>query len=163
MTDAAAVNIDRMPAHAAEQISSLMNEVIQSLPYYNERARREETAKYTASHLVSYVSDDPDAVLVAWQEATPIGFCVSRYDDGVVWLSWFGVAASARGLGVGTRMVRALLQTLASRGAHKLWCDTRTDNKGSQIVLERMGFARIARLDNHWYGQDFFLWEKYPD
>ena len=163
MPEATTVTIRRMTTDASPALSSLIAEVIEALPYYNERARREEIAKYSAHSLAEYAREDPDAILVAWQDTTPVGFCISRYDDGVVWLSWFGVAASARGLGVGTKLLAALMSTLRSRNAHKLWCDTRTDNVGSQKLLERLGFVRITRLTNHWYGQDFFLWEKYPD
>lgn len=148
--------------HDIEAVAALIKVTIESLGYYNERARRAELAKYSADGLRALVAEDPQAVLVACDGSRPIGFCVSRYDDGTVWLSWFGTDARARGRGVGASLLAALAKTLPSRHAHKVWCDTRVDNTQSQSVLARAGFRRIATLTNHWYGQDFFLWEWYP-
>jgi ribosomal protein S18 acetylase RimI-like enzyme len=148
--------------HEVDALAGLMRDTIEPLAYYNERARRAELARYAAEGLHSLVAADPQAVLVARDGSGLIGFCVSRFDDGTIWLSWFGTAARARGRGVGTSLLAALATTLSSRQAHKIWCDSRVDNKESRSVLERAGFRRIATLTNHWYGQDYFLWEWYP-
>jgi ribosomal protein S18 acetylase RimI-like enzyme len=148
--------------HEVDALVALMRDTIQPLGCYNERARRAELAKYTADGLRSLFAEDPQAVLVARDRSGLIGFCVSRYDDGTVWLSWFGTVSRARGRGVGASLLAALATTLPSRHAHKIWCDTRTDNVQSQSVLARAGFRRIATLANHWYEQDYYLWEWYP-
>lgn len=145
-----------------DAVATLMRDTIRPLACYNELARRAELAKYTADGLRSLVAGDPQAVLVARDGTGLIGFCVSRYDDGTIWLSWFGTAARARGQGVGTSLLAALASTLLSRHAHKIWCDSRVDNAESNSVLGRAGFRRIATLTNHWYGQDYYLWEWYP-
>ena len=148
--------------HEMEALAALMHDTIQPLVYYNARARRAELAKYTATGLRSLVAEDPQAVLVARDRSGVIGFCVSRFDDGTVWLSWFGTETRARGRGVGAALLAALAQTLPRRHAHKIWCDSRVDNTPSKSVLTRAGFRRIATLTNHWYGQDYYLWEWYP-
>ena len=148
--------------HEIDALVTLMRDTIQPLAYYNERARRAELAKYTTDGLRSLVAEDPQAVLVARDSSGLLGFRVSRFDDGTIWLSWFGTAARARGGGIGASLLAALANTLPSRQAHKIWCDSRVDNKESKSVLERAGFRRIATLTNHWYGQDFFLWEWLP-
>lgn len=148
--------------HEVDALVTLMRDTIQPLTYYNARARRAELAKYTAAGLRALLAEDPQAVLVAHEDAGLVGFCVSRFDDGTVWLSWFGTTARARGRGVGASLLAALAATLPSRHAHKIWCDSRTDNVESRSVLERAGFRRIATLTNHWFGQDFFLWEWVP-
>jgi ribosomal protein S18 acetylase RimI-like enzyme len=148
--------------HDVDAVAALMRDTIQPLACYNERARRAELARYTADGLRSLVAEDPQAVLVARDGSALIGFCVSRFDDGTIWLSWFGTAARARGRGVGSSLLAALAKTLPSRHAHKIWCDSRVDNTESRSVLERAGFRRIATLSNHWYGQDYFLWEWNP-
>jgi ribosomal protein S18 acetylase RimI-like enzyme len=154
--------IGAVAEHEIEAVASLMRGTIQPLAYYNEQARRVELAKYTADTLRSLIADDPQAVLVARDGAELIGFCVSRFDDGTVWLDWFGTDVRARSRGVGASLLVALTKTLPSRNAHKIWCDSRTDNATSKSVLERAGYRRIATLTNHWYGQDYFLWEWYP-
>ena len=137
-----------------------MVEVISTLGYYNERARKEEIAKYTSPKLEDLAADDPDAVFVAYAHEEPIGFCISRYDDGLIWLSWFGVKNGHRRVGVGTALLRAMIGTVRRRQCHKVWCDSRTSNKESEIVLGQAGFRKICEVKNHWYGQDFFLWER---
>ena len=145
-----------------DALVALMQATIQPLAYYNDRARRAELAKYSADGLRALVAEDPQAVLVARNRNGLIGFCVSRYDDGTIWLSWFGTDARARGRGVGASLLAALAKTLPSRHAHKVWCDSRVYNTQSQSVLARAGFRRTATLTNHWYGQDYYLWEWYP-
>ena len=157
--------------HEIDALAALMRATIEPLTYYNDQARRSEIAKYDAAALRALAAGDPQAVLVArdntrdntrddtGDDTDIIGFCVSRYDDGTIWLSWFGTATRARGRGVGAALLAALAQTLPSRNAHKIWCDSRTDNTESRSALERAGFRRIATLTNHWFGQDYFLWE----
>jgi ribosomal protein S18 acetylase RimI-like enzyme len=148
--------------HEVDALVALMRDTIQPLSCYNARARRAELAKYSVDGLRSLMAEDPQAVLVARDGAGLIGFCVSRHDDGTIWLSWFGTASRARGRGVGASLLTALAKTLPSRHAHKIWCDSRVDNTQSQSVLERAGFHRITTLTNHWYEQDYYLWEWYP-
>ncbi len=139
-----------------------MRETIERLDIYSERAKHAEFAKYTPDAIRALAAEDPHAVIVARDDEGLTGFCLSRFDDGTVWLSWFGTAARARGRGIGTALLAALAGTLPARRAHKIWCDSRTDNLKSKSVLERAGYQRIATLANHWYGQDYYLWEVYP-
>lgn len=148
--------------HEIDALAALMRDTIQPLAYYNDRAIRAELGKYTADRLRSLIAEDPHAILVARDISGLVGFCVSRFDDGTIWLSWFGTASRARGRGIGGALLASLAGTLPARHAHKIWCDSRTDNKESKSVLERAGYRRIATLSNHWYGQDYFLWEFYP-
>jgi ribosomal protein S18 acetylase RimI-like enzyme len=156
------IAVSPMHADEAATVASLMRSVIEPLGYYNDRARAEELAKYTPDALRAAAEEEHFAVLVARDDDRIVGFCVSRYDDALVWLSWFGAHPDWRGRGVGRSLLASLGSTLAARNAHKVWCDTRTDNLLSQAVLSRFGFTKLAELRNHWYGQDFLLWEWYP-
>jgi ribosomal protein S18 acetylase RimI-like enzyme len=156
------VVIEPVEEHEIDALVTLMRDTIEPLAYYNERAIHAELSNYTAENLRALVAGDPHAVLVARDSTGLTGFCVSRFDNGTVWLSWFGTAARARGRGIGASLLAALASTLPLRNAHKIWCDSRTDNKKSRSVLERAGYKRITTLVNHWYGQDYFLWEYYP-
>jgi ribosomal protein S18 acetylase RimI-like enzyme len=155
-------SIGPIAEHEIDALAALMRETIEPLSYYNDRAIRAELTKFTSATLRALAADDPYALIVARDSEGLTGFCVSRFDDGTIWLSWFGTALRARGGGVGASLLAALAATLPSRDAHKIWCDSRTDNKESKSVLERAGYSRITTLVNHWYGQDYFLWEFYP-
>ena len=148
--------------HEIGTLAGLMREVIEPLAYYNETARRAEIAKYQPAALLAMIAEDPQSVLVARDADGLTGFCLSGYDDATIWLYWFGVAQRARGRALGSALIAALGATLPSRGAHKVWCDTRTDNKESISVLERAGFRCVATLANHWHNQDYHIWEWYP-
>ena len=148
--------------HEIDSLAVLMRDTIQALTCYNARAMRAELEKYNAAGLRTMVAADPQAVLVARDDSGLIGFCVSRFDDGTIWLSWFGTASRARGHGVGASLLAALAKTLPTRNAHKIWCDSRVDNVESKAALERAGYRRIVTLTNHWYEQDYFLWEWIP-
>ena len=158
MSELGPVDADEIDALAA-----LMRDTIEPLGYYNARARRAELDKYTAARLRALVADDPDAALVARDDSGLLGFCVSRFDDGTIWLSWFGTAPRARRRGIGGALLTALAATLPARDAHKIWCDSRVDNVESCAALERAGYRRIATLTNHWFGQDYYLWEWTPE
>jgi len=138
-----------------------MAEVISETDYYSPEARRSEISKYTASKLLDLIQADAKSVLVATNSGGPVGFCISTYDDGLIWLSWFGVAKSERSRHIGSQLLNAAIGQVASRGCHKIWCDSRTSNLESRSVLLRAGFREICRLEKHWYGHDFSLWEKF--
>jgi ribosomal-protein-alanine N-acetyltransferase len=148
--------------HEVDALASLIRHTILAIPYYNDEAKASEIGKFNAYGLRELIAGDPLAVLVARDATALTGFCISRYDDGPVWLTWFGTAAHARGRGVGAALLNALAESLPSRGAHKIWCDSRTDNAESISVLERFGFKRIATIPNHWHHQDYYLWEWNP-
>ena len=149
-----------MKRSEAAAVSHLILTVISQLEYYNARARREELAKYTEAELLRMQSEDSDSVLVAHMGDGLAGFCLSLYDDGVIWLAWFGVECQWREKGIGTALLAALECTVRGRRCHKMWCDTRTVNLKSQKTLKKAGFKRICELERHWYGQDFYLWQK---
>ena len=108
------------------------------------------------------IAADVDSVLVATVNTQIVGFCFSNIDDGLIWLSWFGVRPEYRRHGIGTALLNALDARAKRAGAHKVWCDCRTDNVASRATLADSGYREICTLVNHWYGQDFLLWEHWP-
>lgn len=154
--------ICRMEYGEAEQLSAVFALVVKGLPYYNEAAVRSELNKYSPSMLCSSISHDPDSVLVAKERGEILGFCLSHYDDGLIWLAWFGVHPSHRRKGIGSALLQKLENTVGERHAHKIWCDSRTENEASELVLTNQGYRQLCTVRNHWYGQDFILWEKLP-
>jgi ribosomal protein S18 acetylase RimI-like enzyme len=110
--------------------------------------------------LTTMLEQDPDSVLLARVEGRLAGFALSRYDDGLLWLSWLGVVPEFRRGGVAKALLARLEHTAPGRGCHALWCDCRTDNAASISLLTASGFRRLADLPDHWYGQDFVLWRR---
>lgn len=138
----------------------LIARVISSVEYYSPNARAAEIAKYTADRLAAMIRRDTESVLTATLGTDLVGFCITTYDDGLIWLAWFGVDRAARARGIGAALLDAAIVSVKERGCHKIWCDTRTTNTQSKSVLTRAGFHEICTLRNHWYGHDFILWER---
>jgi len=141
------VAVRRMRAGDEDVLNRLFVDIVQSLPYYNETAKRSEIAKYTPQLLREHVKKDPDSVLVAHLAEKLVGFCFGNMDDGLVWLAWFGVHPSYRKHGVGRALLERLDETVRSRRSHKIWCDCRTENEASKIVLARHGYAAPLPLE----------------
>lgn len=154
------ITIKRMDGEDAYEVSNLISDMISSLTYYNEFARQSEIEKYRAFKLLEMIESDEDSVLIAKQKERVVGFCLTYYDDGLIWLSWIGVHKDSRRCGLAQMLLLEMEKTVRPRGAHKIWCDCRTDNEPSKALLTRLGYKQICNVNNHWYGQDFILWEK---
>jgi RimJ/RimL family protein N-acetyltransferase len=154
------LSIRPMEQQKAEELARLFVQVVEPLPYYNETAKRSEIAKYPPRLLREVSEGDPDSILVASLEDQLVGFCFSRYDDDLVWLNWFGVHPSHRGKGIAKALLQAL--EISRKGkTHKIWCDCRTENEASKNILTSQGYHQICTVRNHWYKQDYILWEKF--
>lgn len=157
--------VARLSARAAKEgdlgdVVSLFREMLNATPYYNGLAKKGERAKYTAGSLKAKLREDRYSVLVVRGGPGLLGFAFSHFDDYLVWLDWLAVDPAFRRRGVGSALLQKLVETAPARRAHKVWCDSRTTNEPSMATLRSNGFREIAELKNHWYGQDFLLWER---
>jgi ribosomal protein S18 acetylase RimI-like enzyme len=143
-----------------DDIVSLFRNVLKTIPYYNALAKKEEHSKYNVKSLEEKLREDKYSVLVARSDSALLGFAFSHFDDYLIWLDWFAVNPRLLRLGIGSAILEKLVETAPERKAHKVWCDTRTTNEPSKATLRKNGFREIAELKNHWYGQDFILWER---
>lgn len=76
------------------------------------------------------------------------------------WSDWGIVHPLYRRTGVSRALMTFLEKKLKKEGIHKIWCDSRTTNKESIAALGKLGFKKIVTIKNHWYRQDFILWQK---
>jgi ribosomal protein S18 acetylase RimI-like enzyme len=144
----------------AAPTGALFQAVLRDLPYYNSRAKTAELARYSVGCLQDLIRSDPTSVIVAKMDREIIGFCFSREDDGLIWMSWIGVQPNYRRKRIATALIRSLIARASQLGAHKIWCDCRTNNEISVRALVSNGFRQLCTISNHWHGQDFILWEK---
>ncbi|MGA2663691.1 MAG: GNAT family N-acetyltransferase [Nitrososphaerales archaeon] len=143
-----------------KDVVSLFREMLDAIPYYNVLAKEGERGKYTLRSLKAKLRGDEHSVLVVRDGSRLLGFAFSHFDDHLIWLDWFAVNPAFRRRGVGSAMLRKLVETAPARKAHKVWCDSRTTNGPAKATLRKNGFREIAELEDHWYGQDFILWER---
>lgn len=161
--DVGQVVVRRMEPAEAQPVAALIEALIMSLAFYDRRARAAECALYTAEYLIEAQRADPDAVLVAERARAIVGFCVSRYDDDLIWLSWFGKRLGETGKGIGAALLADLHRRRRAAGVHKIWCDSRSDNHASRACLARAGYREICLLTDHWFRQDYVLLERRLD
>ena len=100
-----------------------------------------------------------------WQARTAQGYpvLVAHDEQGVVAFGSFGdfrawpgyrftvehtlhVRADARGRGIGTRLLRALIERASALGKHVMIAGIDADNAASIRIHERFGFTRAGRL-----------------
>ena len=156
------VTVSYARASDAAALEALFRKIVAPLEIYNEAARADELAKYSAAQFARLIGDDASGVVIAHVDGRPGGFAITADEDGPIWLEWYGVAAEARGQGVGEKLIVFVLAEARRSRATRVWCDTRTNNVASITLLEKLGFRKLCVLPNHWHGQDYFLWELSP-
>jgi len=76
-----------------------------------------------------------------------VGFKGAPSDEGIAEIG-YGLVESARGRGLATEAVQALVTHAFARGASAVIAETDVDNTASASVLSRCGFAETERTDS---------------
>lgn len=138
----------------------LLETAILSSPHYNAVAKLEEIAAHSAEKLAAQLELDASSAIGLFEGDQLAGVVVSSVDAGLLWLGWIVVGDIWRGHGLSHELMRAFEASTSQRGAHKIWCDSRIGNSASQHLLEQHGYVVVVTLEGHWYGLDYYLWEK---
>lgn len=155
------MQIIKLQQREAPALSLVVREIIINTPYYSRQARGAESKKYTTTAIKQKLRDKNSLLVVAKQNGRLVGFCHGSVDVGTCWIHWVGVAKGHRQKGVAMRLLKSLEKKLRKAKVHKIWCDSRINNKESIPLLKKFGLRRIAFLKKHWYGHDFYLWQKF--
>lgn len=128
--------------------------------FYNEGFVEYKT-KFDAEHLTKRLSD-PDFML--WKgeiEGQVVAFGIVTTDSDIAYLELYGVDANHRKQGLGRQMLGGIRKDLAENRSDlfKLSCDSAVTNLAANSSLMKSGYEIITQLENHWYGQDHYLWE----
>lgn len=107
-------------------------------------------------NLAEYLAEDPtswDVGFVAILDGLVVGFAAASLE---AWnrrlvLQHMYVDGTARGQGVGTALLHAVLSSGQAEDAQHVWLETQTDNVPAIRAYERMGF-RVVGLDQTLYG-----------
>jgi ribosomal protein S18 acetylase RimI-like enzyme len=97
-----------------------------------------------------FLSEGNHHLLFAYDDGgTPVGMITgvetTHPDKGTeMFVYELGVAESARGLGVGTALVRALADLARERGCYGMWVGTETDNGAAQATYRKAGAGEEA-------------------
>lgn len=146
-----------------EKVNSLFKNVLTEIPYYNDLAKQTELNHYNYENLIAKIKEDPYSVIVCETDNRIVGFVFNRFDDYTIWLEWIVSDKEYRNKGIGIALLNKLVEYTLKRNCHKIWCDCRTTNSVSKNFLENFGFKFLIEIKNHWYKQDFNLFEKVID
>lgn len=144
----------------AAALKALFDRLVMATELYVLGSRQADIDRFTGEALEQLIVRDAPMVLVAEDGEELAGFCLATDQHGPIWIDWIAVAPEVRGQGVAAALLSKLLETARSRGAGRVWCDCLAINAGAVSMLEAAGFSRIAHLANHWWGQDYLLWER---
>ncbi len=154
------MRIETLKSRDAAAFSKSIKAVIDATRYYSRAAQNAEMRKYSPAKVFSLLSDSTQILLVAKDGKEIVGFLHGHFDAGTFWVDWIGVSEKYRRSHTASELL-SFLENKIRRTAHKIWLDTRTENKEAVRFFKKNGFKKIATLSDHWYRQDFFLWEKF--
>lgn len=155
------VDIRYIKVEEAASVSELLERVVSKTLVYNEIARADQFKKYTPAYLTKHISDDAKSVVGAYADGKLVGFVITVDQTGPIWIDWICIDEGARGQHIGENLIQFCLSEAKGRSVNKYWCDTRTENQPAINLFTKMGFERKCELKSHWYGQDFYIWEKF--
>ena len=142
------------------RLSSFYQGIIKNNPYYSKSAIKEELKRFSGDNLRKEFKDKDNLYIIAKEAHNIVGARNGYYEAGMFWSDWDVVHPLWRRRGVSTALMTFLEKKLKKEGIHKIWCDSRTTNKESIAALISLGFNKITTIKNHWYNQDFILWQK---
>lgn len=150
------------PAGAGDTaaLKALFDRLVMGTELYVAGSRQADIDRFTLEALEQLIARDAQMVLIVEDGGRPAGFCLATDQHGPIWIDWIAVAPEIRGRGVARALLSTLIETARNRGAGRVWCDCLAINAGAIAMLEAAGFTRIAHLANHWWGQDYLLWER---
>lgn len=114
---------------------------------------REELAEVASGTRQYWVAVDADGAVLGYAGL----MCVLPLAD----VQTLAVAPEAQGRGLGTRLLRLLVDTAAARRADQVLLEVRADNPGAQALYAREGFAAIHTRPRYYPdGADALIMQK---
>lgn len=140
--------------------SALIKRVIRATPYYTPFSKSEEIWVYSPERLKRKIAKPNVMLLKAVVKNKLAGFITGGIGTGMLHIIWVGVDKKFRNFGVSIELVKAAEKWAKKKKAHKTWLDTRTNNKESIGLFKKLNYRKAATLNKHYYGLDFYIWEK---
>lgn len=85
-------------------------------------------------------------------QATPVGVIMGGLEEeGRVWVEMLSVGAAYRRRGVGTALMKQLINTAETFAARGLMVDIDHDNYGALKFYKQLGFRRVGSINQYYY------------
>lgn len=153
------IKISKLKESDIQTYYKLIRRVILNTPYYSKWAKKEESTGYSVEWIKRGVKNRKKLFLCAKDKNKVVGFVFGSINTGMLHLVWLGVDPSYRTKGIAEQLMRKAEQWAKGK-VHKIWFDTRTTNRESIPLAKKLKYHKAATLKKHYYGQDFYIWEK---
>ena len=117
---------------------------------------------YGRSELRSYLRSDGSYCLLAETAGEVAGFILAVRSGELGHVVTLDVLEPHRRHGIGSLLLRAAEQEMASQGAKRMYLETATYNKPAIALWAKHGYRRSATIQNY-YGQGLDAFEMYRD
>src|SRR4051812_12505672 len=129
--------------------------------YYAELARRFpggfDPGQYLAADVADVTPPAGDLLVIAAPDGVLVGCgAVRRLDDGIAEIKRMWVADSARGHGLGRRLLLALEERAAALGCSEVRLDTSAHLPEAMALYRSAGYAEIAAYNDNRYAAHWF-------
>lgn len=153
------VKIETLKPKDISQFANVARSVIGENKYYSLYARSEELKELKKSKISKNIQEGR-VYLAAKEKNNIVGFLIGYFDAGTFWIDYVGIANEHRKKGISSMLMNFLEKFVQKEKAHKIWCDTRISNKEAIALFKKLKFKKVGLFRKHWYGQDFYFWEK---
>lgn len=135
---------DRVVIRAARPADAATLQAIETASFTQDRL----SPRALAHHLRSETAD----VLLATLGAEPAGYALLLYRSTSTLARLYSIATlpSARGKGVGRRLMDALERSAVKRGCDRLRLEVREKNTPAIALYESLGYRRIGRYEDYY-------------
>jgi RimJ/RimL family protein N-acetyltransferase len=148
------------PSDIAE-VRRLITEAIDTSPYYSQRFKSQEKARYSARFLRRLIAVDPMHVALTFAGKRIVALIVTIPEYGTLWAPWVYVVPDYQAKAAGITMIRNVIRYWENGGRfHKICCYVRPENRTAAVIYRRFGFKDVALLREHAFGEDMLLMEK---
>ena len=147
------------PADIAPVHRELMD-LIESMPYYGERFKAFEKARFSKTFLRTLLAIDPWHILLLEMDGKTGGFLISGPANGTIFQFWSAIYPDFRKSPLGRFGMEAFIAHWDNSRFHKASTYTRPDNRPALVLLKRYGYQQVAHLENHIFGEDYFVMER---
>ncbi len=122
--------------------------------------KAQETRRFGPDMLRALIAANAQYVLTVHDESgARAGFIVSSPEQGNILLNWCYLLPDFRKGSLALRSLRAYSEIWQGQRFHKIVAYTKSDNTVTHLIMKRLGWREVCRLEKQFFGLDFFLHE----
>lgn len=136
----------------------LMKEVEQN-PYYNQITKSTEKERLTPAYLKHLHAIEPQLLMVGEVEGEIVGFIIACPHQGALIMDWALALDEYKSYHVSANVLRGFISHFDQGQWHKISAYVRTSNRRPALLLSAFKFKKSCVLKEHFFGEDYALWE----